>query len=187
MTADVSGLVWYAGYGSNLSRDRFACYVGGGTPAGTSRSHAGCRDRTPPRRTTPLRFPGALAFAGESTIWGGGMAFLDPGGDGEVVARGYLITVDQLDDVAAQEPRYDGLVTVGDRDGVPVVALTSSGTYEPAAPSAVYLRTLVQGLTDGLLGADEAIAYLLAAPGVALLWDAATIRALVEQPTTARG
>ena len=180
-------LVWYAGYGSNLSRARFACYVEGGTPAGTTRTYAGCRDRTPPRRTTALRFRGALAFAGESTVWGGGIAFLDPNGDAEVVARGYLVTTDQLDDVAAQETWYDGLFTVGDRDGVPVIALTSSGTHEQAAPSAAYLRTLLEGLTDGLLGTDEAIAYLLAAPGVALLWDEATIRALVEQPTTARG
>jgi hypothetical protein len=182
----VTDLVWYAGYGSNLSRDRFSCYIAGGTPAGTIRTYDGCRDRTPPRRTTALRFPGALAFAGESTVWGGGTAFLDPGGDNEVVARAYLVTVDQLDDVAAQETRYDGVFTVGDRDGVPVVALTSSVTHEPAAPSAAYLRTLLGGLTDGLLGADEAIAYLLAVPGVDLVWDEATIRALAEQPVTGR-
>ena len=27
-------LVWYAGYGSNLSRGRFMSYISGGTPAG---------------------------------------------------------------------------------------------------------------------------------------------------------
>lgn len=179
--------VWYAGYGSNLSRQRFACYVEGGTSPGAGRRYAGCRDRTPPLDTTVLRFPGRLGFAGESLVWGGGMAFLDPGGDGEVVARGYLVTEDQLDDVAAQETRYDGRAVVAERDGVPVVALTGSADLQPAAPSAAYLRTILAGLTDGLLETDEAIAYLLRADGVGLLWDDATIRALLEQPAAHGG
>jgi hypothetical protein len=174
----VTGLVWYAGYGSNLSRERFACYVAGGTPTGADHAHTGCRDRTPPRATAPLRFPGRLTFAGTSTIWGGGLAYLDPLGAGEVVARGYLVTGYQLDDILEQERRYDGLATVDDRDGMPVVALTSSSTAEAAAPSAPYLRTILGGLTDGLLDLDAAIAYVLAAEGVDQIWDEATLRAL---------
>ncbi len=178
----MTALVWYAGYGSNLSPHRFACYVQGGTPTGGRRAHVGCRDRTPPRATAPLTFGGHLTFRGESTIWGGGMAFLDPHGAGEVVARGYLITEAQLDDVAAQETRYDGRADVAEHEGVPVVALTSSADRGPAAPSAPYLRTILAGLTDGLLETDDAIAYLLRAGGVDLLWSDATIRALLEQP-----
>ena len=100
-----AGLVWYAGYGSNLSRERFACYVAGGAPPGADHVYAGCRDRTAPRATTTLRFPGRLRFAGTSTVWGGGLAYLDLDAPGEVVARGYLVTTEQLDDVAAQETR----------------------------------------------------------------------------------
>jgi hypothetical protein len=168
-------VIWYAGFGSNLSRDRFGRYL------------AGCRDRAAPRREIALRFPGRLSFAGESTIWGGGMAFLDPDGDAEVVARGYLLTEAQLDDVAEQERRYDGLAAVAQCDGLPVVALTSRTVHEPAAPSAAYLRTILTGLTDAILAADEAIAYLLRADGVDLLWDEPAIRALLEQPPAERG
>ena len=54
-----------------------------------------------------------------------------------------------------------------------MVALTSSEHHEPAAPSAAYLRTILAGLTDGLLEVDAAITYLLSAPGVDLRWDGA--------------
>ncbi len=179
-------VIWYLGYGSNLSRARFSCYVAGGRPAGASRTYAGCRDRTPPRETIALTVPGRLTFAGESTVWGGGMAFLQPDGDGEVHGRAYLVTEQQLDDLAAQEPRYDTQSVVATHEDAPVVAFTSSVTLETAAPSAVYLSTILHGLTDGILARPQAVEYVLAAPGVALLWDRAAIHAL-EQPTARRG
>ena len=183
----MNALVWYVAYGSNLSQDRFACYVQGGQPAGARRSYPGCRDRTPPREVVGLRLPGRVRFGGLSRVWGGGLAFLDPERDAEVVARGYLIGVDQLDEVFALERRYDSRTTVGQRDGLPMVALTSSEHHEPAAPSAAYLRTILSGLTDGLLDVDAAITYLLSAPGVDLRWDDAELRAMAEQPTVERG
>ena len=184
----MNALVWYVAYGSNLSQDRFACYVQGGQPAGARRSYPGCRDRTPPREVVGLRLPGRVRFGGLSRVWGGGLAFLDPeAGDGEVVARGYLIGTDQLDEVHSLERRYDSRSKVGDRDGLPMVALTSSEHHEPAAPSAAYLRTILTGLTDGLLEVDAAITYLLSAPGVDLRWDDAELREMAEQPTAGRG
>ena len=97
----MNALVWYVAYGSNLSQDRFACYLQGGQPAGARRSYPGCSDRTPPREVVGLRLPGRVRFGGLSRVWGGGLAFLDTeAGDGEVVARGYLIGTDQLDEVA---------------------------------------------------------------------------------------
>ena len=186
VSTDVSDLVWYVAYGSNLSRARFACYLEGGTPIGASHTYAGCRDRSAPHDTAALRIPGRLGFAGESLVWGGGVAFLDPDARGEVVGRGYLITTEQLDDVAGQERRYDRRAVVGDRDGVAVVALTRTEAYQAAAPSAAYLRTILHGLTDGLLDLDAAITYLLGARGVGQLWDEPTIRALLEQPARPR-
>jgi hypothetical protein len=183
----VNALVWYVAYGSNLSQDRFACYLQGGQPAGARRSYPGCRDRTPPREVVGLRIPGRVNFGGVSRVWGGGLAFLDTGADGEAVARGYLIGTDQLDEVFALERRYDTQSTVGDREGLPMVALTSSEHHEPAAPSAAYLRTILSGLTDGLLKVDAAITYLLSAPGVDLRWDDAGLRELAEQPAPGRG
>ncbi len=180
-------LVWYAAYGSNLSRERFGCYVTGGTPPGANRMYAGCRDRTPPRATAALRIDGRLGFAGESLVWGGGLVYLDPGARGEVVSRGYLITAEQLEDVFEEERRYDTLTVVGDRDDVPIVALISTEPHEAAAPSAAYLRTILSGLTDGLLDLDAAIAYVLAADGVDRIWDEPSIRALLEQPASRPG
>ena len=180
-------LVWYAGYGSNLSRQRFACYLEGGTPEGAGHVHAGCRDRSPAIRTEPLTIRGRLTFAGASTIWGGGLAFLDADVEGTTYARGYLITTDQLDDVAVQETRYDSLTTVGHRDGLPILSLTSTLRPPPAPPSAAYLRTILTGLLDGILDVDGAVAYLLAADGVDLMWDVASLEALVEQSSAARG
>jgi hypothetical protein len=179
-------VIWYLGYGSNLSRARFACYVEGGTPPGARRSYAGCRDRTPPRATVALRVPGRLTFAGESTVWGGGMAFLDPDGSSQVHGRAYLLTEGQLADVAAEETRYDAQSVVAEHEGLPVVAFTRSEPLETAAPSAAYLGTILHGLADGVLAHDAAVEYLLAAPGVDLLWDRATIEAL-EHPAAHRG
>ncbi|CCH80358.1 hypothetical protein BN12_90013 [Nostocoides japonicum T1-X7] len=50
MTAtDGDDLVWYAAYGSNLSLERFHCYVAGGRPPGGRHTYPGCRDASPPR------------------------------------------------------------------------------------------------------------------------------------------
>jgi hypothetical protein len=177
----VSDLVWYAAYGSNLSRERFSCYLQGGTPTGAARTYTGCRDPAPARGTGALGLRGRLTFGGESTVWGGGLAFLDPAAQGEVVARSYLVTTEQLDEVFELERRYDVRLRVGERNGIPVVAFTSTARHEVAAPSAAYLRTLLHGLTDGLLELDAAVDYLLGAPGVDLGWNAEGIRALAER------
>jgi hypothetical protein len=174
--------VWYAAYGSNLSQDRFACYLGGGRPEGASVTYQACTDPTPPRRTARFRLRGRLRFGGESLVWGGGLAYLDSTAPGQVLARGYLVTTEQLDEVFELERRYDVRSRVADHEGLPVIAFTSTARHEPAAPSAPYLRTILTGLTDGLLDIDDAIAYVLAAEGVDQVWDAPTIRALVSLP-----
>ncbi len=95
--------VWYAAYGSNADAARFGCYLRGGCPDGGARTHPGCRDTTAPVDSRALRLPGSVYFAGTSTVWGGGMAFYDPGTPGPVPARGWLITVHQLADLITQE------------------------------------------------------------------------------------
>ena len=95
--------VWYAGYGSNLCPDRFACYLMGGTPAGAARCYPGTRERLPAQAVRPVLLPGSVFFAGESAVWGGGLAFYDPEPPGPAPARAALITVRQLADLVAQE------------------------------------------------------------------------------------
>ena len=102
------GDVWYVSYGSNMSAGRLAMYLEGGTPPGGNRTNPGARNSALPRRSVPVDLPGALYFAGDSPQWGGGVAFYDhdaqePGQGGPTAARAYLITAEQLADVAAQE------------------------------------------------------------------------------------
>ena len=97
------GMVWYAAYGSNMCAARMACYIVGGRPVGGARVYPGCRDRRLPERAVGVVLPGQLYFAGESTVWTGGMGFYDPFDPGWMPARAYLLTVGQFADVAAQE------------------------------------------------------------------------------------
>ena len=145
--------VWYVSYGSNMSSARFACYIEGGRPAGGSRTNPGARDRRLPARSVPVDLPGTLYFAGESPQWGGGVAFYDHTRPGFTAARGYLVTAEQLADIAAQEMyrlpqdghpleevvldrletgrhelgpgRYETLLEVGRRDDLPLLTFTS--------------------------------------------------------------
>ncbi|WP_157556651.1 histone deacetylase [Nocardia acidivorans] len=103
--------------------------------------------------------PGAVYFGGESSVWGGGMAFYAPepptGWPRTAAARGYLLTAGQFADLVAQEMhraadgdldltpvlrhgrdmlgsgRYETLVRAGDLDGHPILTCTAPG--DPAA------------------------------------------------------
>jgi hypothetical protein len=196
---DTDDPVWYIAYGSNLSAQRFACYISGGRPWGGSRTYLGCRDRTPPRRDVGIRLTGGVIFAGSSRVWGGGMAFYDPSADGEMAARAYLLTFGQLSDVVAQEiwgpigsnlalaeesgrrwpvpsRAYDTLLHVDDRDGAPMFTITCSRKLEPAPPSASYLRTMLDGLAETFgCTAERRADYLLGAPGVTPTWTASQL------------
>ena len=187
--------VWYVSYGSNMCSSRFACYIEGGRPPGGSRVNPGARDRTPPARSVAVDLPGTLYFAGESPQWGGGVAFYDHETPGFTAARGYLVTPGQLCDIAAQEMyrppadgdpleqvvrapllggrhtvgpgRYETLVEVGRRDGLPLLTFTSphgADHVEHTRPAPTYLSVLAQGLREsrGWDGARIA-AYLDAA------------------------
>jgi hypothetical protein len=179
-----------------MSAARFGCYVSGGRPPGARRTYLGCRDQSPPSRDIGLHLSGGLSFAGESTVWGGGIAFYDPHADGELAARAYLLTFGQLSDVVAQETRrpvgsdlaldggvdrrwrvssyvYETLLHVDDRGGVPMFTITSLQDLEHTPPSAPYLRTMLDGLEETFgWSAEERVDYLLRAPGVAPAWDA---------------
>ena len=168
---ETDDLVWYIAYGSNLHAARFNCYISGGRPPGARRTYLGCRDQSPPRQDIGIHLSGGLTFAGESTVWGGGMAFYNPHADGELAARAYLLTFGQLSDVVAQEARrpvgsdlalgsgvdrrwavpsqvYETVLQVGDRDGLPLFTITSLQNLEPTTPSAPYLRTMLDGLGE---------------------------------------
>jgi hypothetical protein len=148
--------VFYAAYGSNLSAERFACYIAGGTAPGANRSLPGARNRRRPVSWSGLTVPGRLYFDGHSQTWGGAPAFFEPveHPGAEIYARAWRLAWDQLEDVLAQENgrhpgaldvepgalvegfsmlagpgRYDRLVCLGTLEGLPVLTCTA-----PALP-----------------------------------------------------
>jgi hypothetical protein len=158
-------VIWYAGYGSNLDRDRFLRYLEGGPAPGGHRSVPGARDSSPPADERALSFAGTMFFGWESPTWGGGISFVDVStgsttDSGDVVlARAYLLTDQQFSDVATQEMhrepgeeldlaevlanrrhtygpgRYETLHHLADLDGHPVLTFTA-GSRRAVAPNA---------------------------------------------------
>jgi len=198
-------MVWYVSYGSNLDPDRLGTYLGGGTPTGGHFTYRGARDASPPQARRPCRIPHDLYFAGESRTWGGGIAFLDHEhiAPSPTLGHAYLVTAEQFEDVAAQETgrdhaaiemdevrttgsvtlgsgRYDRVVWLGDRDGIPQLTFTSpepSSAAEPAAPMPRYLHRIMIGLeTAHGMTPDESALYLHRSSGVRGHWP---IEALV--------
>lgn len=144
-------LIWYVGYGSNLSQSRMLNYIEGTVPGGLSSKQEGCRDNQSPKRTVGLEIQGKMHFAGRTSRWGGGgSAYIDRDPRARSLAKGFLITMEQLDDIVAQENGrevgsvrldtakvlaegsmlvdptfvYCELVHLGDYDGVPAFTLT---------------------------------------------------------------
>lgn len=185
--------VWYVAYGSNLSRERFRCYLEGGRPAGSRRGHPPSRDPSPPADDRPVVLPHRPYFAGRSTSWGGGaVAFVDPeSGGGEAPARAYRVTREQLADVYAgenglepgpvvpdeafvgpvhdlgEDRPYRLLVRTEDVDELPAFTVTGPFRRDHAAPCVDYLRHIVRGLEEShQMGMDEAVDHLLMCPGI---------------------
>jgi hypothetical protein len=196
--------VWYVAYASNLSAGRLQCYLAGGRPPGSRRVYQGGRDPTPPMASMRVDLPGTLVFSGESRVWGGGMAFHDLSGPGEVVARAYRLTFGQLSDLVAQESRhpvgrdlasvdplggwctpskvYETLAHVGEQDGLPMLTLTTRQPLEAAAPSPAYLRTILRGLHEVTGWPPERRAgYLSSARGVSDAWSLTDLIALCDE------
>jgi hypothetical protein len=169
--------IWYASYGSNLSFQRFKCYIEGGTPPGSTNTNPGCRDKTLPSDRAPVSLNFELYFAGNSTAWRGAPAFLRNGGSSaRALGRMYLITDDQFNDVVMQENGqevngarfvpsfeeltrknefdlpgdrlYGHLLRVGLQGGWPVITFTTARVQTIAAPSKAYIKVIVAGIRE---------------------------------------
>ena len=182
--------VWYAAYGSNLSGDRFRRYLRGGRPHAGQPTHPGARDRSLPRAEAVGSVPGVMGFAGRSLRWSGGTCVLHHEAPGRSIARLWLLTAEQVADVAAQEcalspgqleididevvlarsvvcssRRYGRLVHLGHRLGVPIVTITSPRVTTPAAPGSEYVAIVRSGLLECGLTPEAAEEYLRRRPG----------------------
>lgn len=163
-------LVWYAGYGSNLSSERFACYISGGTCAENGRTYSGSSDPTPPRTEARCTYHGRLYFGNNSSSWGGcGVAFFDPNPkdkDDRVYMKRYLITRRQLHDVMEQEGKsanwYGRMICLEvDNFGIPVYTLTSENLRPENKPSSAYTELIAKVLREEFkLSKRQAMGYL---------------------------
>nr|WP_209481445.1 hypothetical protein [Virgibacillus litoralis] len=188
--------VWYASYGSNLSRDRFLCYIKGGKPKGSEKVEVGCKDKSLPIKETTyiMRYP--LYFAKSSSRWQNkGVAFIGLNEDEEhhTYSRKYLITVEQFMDVVKQENNgaeldidlieiikngsktlrdswYGTILYLGEEDGYPILTFTAYWDLDVPynKPSEEYLSMIINGLKTTLeLEDTEVLNYLSSKPGVA--------------------
>jgi gamma-glutamylcyclotransferase (GGCT)/AIG2-like uncharacterized protein YtfP len=143
--------VWYAGYGSNLSKERFSCYIIGGICKSNGRNYKGCRNKTPWSDMQNASMDGDLYFGNSSSSWNGkGVAFFDPNGAGQTQMRLYRITREQLKDVQQQEGKsanwYGRMVCLGIKDGSPIYTLTSETRQPENKPDEAYQSLLLNAL-----------------------------------------
>lgn len=147
--------VWYACYGSNISKIRFMKYI------------ENCSDKTPPVEDRPFIFDHNIYFAKSSSRWNdGGIAFLDDTCDGCAYGRIYKITKAQFDEVKKQEGRnYTKKLEFGEIEGIPVYSFTDTQKNEPVrTPSAEYFETILNGLKEcynGIFSEDAFEAHLI--------------------------
>ena len=145
-------MVWYAAYGSNLSEDRFSCYIKGGVCRQNGKYYRGCSDKSNWEATELRMFKGRLYFGNQSGSWGGkGVAFYDENGHSHVQMKLYKITREQLFGVRSQEGSSDSwygrLVCLGiDENGTEIYTLTSKGLRPENAPSNEYIGLLEESL-----------------------------------------
>jgi len=142
--------LWYAAYGSNLSRERFLVYLDGGVPAHSPNPtpQPGARDASPPTGEWTGEIDAELYFGASSQRWGGGgVAFLDVDrttwtrAQPRARMRAYRISLAQLEDVFGQENGLDSPPTID------IDALLASGRLD--ALSTRYGRLAIVGTHDG--------------------------------------
>ena len=157
--------VWYVGYGSNLSRERFECYIQGGKPKYSTKKSPYSRmsDPTPPANAYRCDVPYEIYFAKESPNWNNkGVAFIDDLKPGYTFGRMWLIKKKQYDELRSLEGKtwYDKEILLGKKDSIPIYTITHSNRYKPdVSPSEGYLKTMEEGLAE-IFDEDEYRKYI---------------------------
>lgn len=180
-------LIWYASYGSNLLRERFLCYIQGGTPEGRTNTYPGCSDSTLPRDDKTIAIQSKIYFAKQSKGWnGGGVGFIENKIDSNTstLGRMYLITKEQFIEVFKQEIQstedikinfaacidskslifkksswYGNLIHLGEENDFPIFTFTSVKDFkdEINKPNEEYLKTIIKGIKETYNYSNEKI------------------------------
>ena len=148
--------VWYAAYGSNISRERFMRYI------------ARCTDQTEPVESEAFILPYDIFFATNSRMWDGmGVAFLDDGKPGMSAGRIYRISRSQFTQIQRMEGSFYGKrINLGMKDGCPIYTFTTENqnlTSSRKIPGKRYVDTILEGLKETYPEKSEFVlrAYLL--------------------------
>ena len=186
--------IWYASYGSNLSRERFMCYIEGGKPKNSKKTEKACRDTTPPKDDKSHKINHALYFAGLSAKWnnGGSCILSTKKSDTQyTLGRKYLITKEQFLDIVGNK-NEDGVLEIdfddvikngsksvtdassgnilylGHEDGYPIFTFTAhSDRTDYARPDTLYLETIGKGIIETYnISVQELADYYLKLDGI---------------------
>ena len=179
--------VWYACYGSNLLKERFSCYIGGGRPANANRVYPGCTNKTLPEKSKGITINGELYFAKSSKTWsGGGAGFIKSDFDKNIktLGRMYLITQQQFVDLVQQEIKFEGdfdidlqqviknrsldmknnswygkIIYLGEDEDCPIFTFTNEDYLknEINSPHEFYLKIIIDGLKETYQMSDAEI------------------------------
>ncbi|MGD9992214.1 MAG: hypothetical protein AB7S69_02850 [Salinivirgaceae bacterium] len=207
MTND--NLVWYVGFGSNISENRFLCYIRGGQPEGSYKNYEGCRDKNNPKKVKPITINNELYFAKSSRPWqNGGVGFvkINENNEKKTFAKMYLVTKQQLEDVAKQETDsanylkidfneaimkghsifkspswYGNLIYLGREKGYPIFTLTNETNLTTSTkPSREYLQLIIKGLQETHnLTDEEIVRYFIDKNGIHGNYAESEIRELI--------
>lgn len=171
--------IWYVGYGSNLSEQRFLCYIRGGTPLFGKRENNGCKgDQTLPaeNRSIVIHYPLYFALPNnltETSNWGrGGVAFIGHKEDKglKTFCRMWKITREQYKEVRKQEgcSWYGKEIQLGENSGLPIYTITNKAILNNILrPSDEYIKTIALGLKETYNLTEEEIAdYLITKAGI---------------------
>lgn len=148
-------VIWYAGYGSNLSKERFMYYIEGGICRENGREYDGCTNKQLVSDADDHAwFPGQMYFGNKSGTWNGkSVAFYDPNASGRTFMRMFKITRQQLKEIQIQEGPsinwYGKIQTLGiHTDGCPIYTLTSETRRPAYAPDETYLSLIKKALIE---------------------------------------
>lgn len=148
-------VIWYAGYGSNLGKERFMCYIEGGICRENRKEYDGCTNKQLVSDADDHAwFPGQMYFGNKSGTWNGkGVAFYDPKASGRTFMRMFKITWQQLKEIQKQEGPsakwYGRIQALGiHADGCQIYTLTSEIRHTFNAPDDSYLSLITKALIE---------------------------------------
>ncbi|WP_298523165.1 gamma-glutamylcyclotransferase [uncultured Methanobrevibacter sp.] len=150
--------VWYVSYGSNTLKERFLCYIKGGSFEG-SRYHPSCGDDSLPLAVKAVDIPFDMYFGNVSGSWNGsGVSFLDVTKPGKALGVAYLITREQFEHVSREENSgrapepgygwYEDIIDLEPINGIEAKTITNKILRRYNKPFPEYLNTLRKGIKE---------------------------------------